>query len=194
MAASGVIDQTVLRVAPTSDDAASADGLHAAFQRCGPALYRYAAVRLGDAHLAEDALQQLWLCAERGARDVPPGELEYWLRGVLANLVRTHWRRQRTRPPHVPLAEPALAGDLARRIDSQDLPDDLLARREVRGQLLLAITQLPAAQQELIVEHYFHSRPQAELAARNGVSPRAIEGRLYRARRSLREALERLET
>ena len=45
---------------------------------------------------------------------------------------------------------------------------------------MLAITELPAAEQELIVGCYFDDVPHAELAARVGISERAVEGRLYR--------------
>ena len=60
-------------------------------------------------------------------------------------------------------------------------------------QLLLAITELTSEEQELIVGHYFHGRSHDELAAECGLSPRAIEGRLYRARRALREKLWHLD-
>ena len=55
------------------------------------------------------------------------------------------------------------------------------------------MTDLSSAEQELIVAHYFQEESQANLAARLGISVRAVEGRLYRARRALREKLRNLE-
>lgn len=168
--------------------------LEAAFDRCGTALFRFVCVRVGgDRHLADDLMQQLWVQASRSERFVPEHELEFWLRAIARNLVRSHWRRHARAPAHLPLADPALGGDLAQRLVAEELPVEALARREASDQLLLALTELPAADQELIVAYYFHERSQAELADELGLSERAIEGRLYRARQALREKLRHLE-
>ena len=170
----------------------NAPGMDAAFDRCSRALYRHIVVRVGDAHLADDLMQQLWLQARTSGASVPEAELEFWLRGIARNLVRTHWRRQASRPKNVPLPNPELAGELANRLVSEELPPETLERKEVRDQLLLAITELAGRHQEFIVEHYFHARSHAELAARFGLSVRAVEGRLYRARQALRAKLKHL--
>jgi RNA polymerase sigma-70 factor (ECF subfamily) len=166
-----------------------------AFARCGRSLYRYLAVRVGaDSHLADDLMQQVWMRAVQGSFSGPNTEIEYWLKAVARNVVREHWRRQKTVPPHVPIGDPALAAELAERIRSEELPEAVWERREVRDQLLLAVTELADVEQELIVAHYFQGKPQSSLAARLGISERAVEGRLYRARRALREKLRDLET
>lgn len=160
---------------------------------CADALYRFFWVRCGrDPHLADDLMQQLFLQATGRHAHVPEGELEYWLRGIARNLLITHWRRKAARPAHVPLPDAHLAANLADRLAGTDLPDADLARREVQDQLMLALTELPAAEQELIVGHYFDGRSQADLGAELGLSARAVEGRLYRARASLREKLRHL--
>jgi RNA polymerase sigma-70 factor (ECF subfamily) len=146
----------------------------------------------GDAHLADDLMQQLWVQAQNLA--VPPeGEIELGLRTIARNLIRSHWRRQRRRPQEVPLPDARLAAEMAERLICEELPDEALQSREARDQLLLALTELPAAQQELLLEHYFHGRSQPELAKRLGLSERAVEGRLYRVRLALREKLQHLE-
>lgn len=166
----------------------------AAFDRHAPALRRYLAVRAGgDEHLADDLMQQLWLQVSGSRRDVPSHELEFWFRGIARNLIREHWRRTGNRANHRPTADPAVAEALAERLTSEQLPLDVLERKEVREQLLLALTSLPTAEQELIIGHYFHGRSQADLAEVLGLTARAIEGRLYRARRSLLEKLRELD-
>ena len=169
-------------------------GIEAAFDRCSTALYRYFVVRAGgDAGLADDLMQQLWLLAQN-LTPTPTDEIEFRLRAIAKNLIRTHWRTQARRPAHVPLAAPHLAAELAERLTRAELPVDVLERQEVRDQLLLALTELPAADQELIVAHYFLGQPHAELATTSGASVRAVEGRLYRARAALREKLQHLES
>lgn len=176
-------------------DEAAADmesSVAAAFDRCAAGLYRYLRVRLGDPHLADDLMQQLWLAA--GKLDATPApEVEFRLRAVARNLVRTHWRRQAGRPAHLPLPDPQLAAELAQRLVCEELPDEVLSRREVHEQLLLALTELPADEQTLILEHYFAGRSQVELAVQHNLTARAVEGRLYRARQALRRRLQHLE-
>lgn len=167
--------------------------LDAVFDRCADGLYRYFAVRTGgDPHLADDLMQQLWLQAVRHAGRIPADAAEPWLRTVAANLIREHWRRQRRRPAHVPIADAALAADLARRLVTEELPEDVLVRREVHDQLLLAITLLCGDDQRLLLGRYVHGRSHAELARELGIGDRAVEGRLYRARQALRVALAEL--
>lgn len=177
------------------DSAAATDQaavMGAVFDRCSRSIYRYIVVRVADTHLADDLMQQLWLQARSSRTAVPEDGLEFWLRGIARNLVRTHWRQQARRRKNVPLADPAVAGELADRLVSAELPPDLLDRREVSDQLLLALTELASEEQELIVGHYFHSRSHDDLAAECGLSARAVEGRLYRARQTLRAKLKHL--
>ncbi len=192
---------------------AGATDIEAVYDVCAAALYRYFAVRLaGDRHTADDLMQQLWLQAQRltpseqspaaaatgtvsaaavASTATPREILEFRLRRIATNLLRTHWRRIGQRP--APLPEPALAAELASRLVTEELPETLLSRTEVHAQLLLALTELPADQQELLVEHYFHGRSHADLARQYATSDRAVEGRLYRARNALREKLQDLE-
>ncbi|MBI5864991.1 MAG: sigma-70 family RNA polymerase sigma factor [Planctomycetes bacterium] len=164
-----------------------------AFDRCAASLHRYFSVRAGDTHLADDFMQQLWLQASAACDGIPAANIEYWLRAIARNLLLTHWRVRARRGVNAPIADPEFAAGLADRLCSEDLPADEIERREVRDQLLLAITELPAAEQELIVGCYFEQTPHVALAARLGITERAVEGRLYRARSALRERLRNLE-
>lgn len=171
------------------------DHVQSAFDRCGAALYRFFIVRTsGNAHQADDFMQQLWLQLTRCGKSVPAGEVEFWLRTVARNLIRAHWRQKSRRPTDVPFADASLAQDLARRLSNELVPLDLLERKETRDLLLLALTELNAEEQELLIEHYFHGRSHADLANDLGISERAVEGRMYRARQSLRARLMNIET
>ncbi len=173
--------------------AAQPDALSREFQRCATALFRYFAIRVGDSDAAGDLMQQLWLAAASSARRVPEPELEYWLRGIAAKLLASYWRSRKRRSALGAAPNAALAHELSQRLGREPLPDEWIERQDVRAQLLLALSELPADEQELIVEHYFHGREFADLARQLGVTPRAIEGRLYRARSALRERLRCLE-
>lgn len=177
-----------------NDRPSSGPDMERVFDRCATSLFRFFVVRTGgDDHLADDLMQQLWLQASGSRRSIPENELEFWLRAIARNLVRAHWRRVGQRPNHVSLADPALAADLGRQMASEIIPDVVMERSEVRHQLMLALTELNHDEQTIIIGHYFHGKPQAELASLLGLTMRAVEGRLYRARRSLRTRLETLE-
>jgi RNA polymerase sigma-70 factor (ECF subfamily) len=164
-------------------DADSAFDLHAR------GLYRFFAVRTGDPHLADDLMQQLWVASRTGRCPASSEEAGRWLAAIARNLLTTHWRRAGARPAHVPLADPALAAELAERLSREPLPLEELDRREVRDQLLLALSMLGGPDQDLVVAHYFEGRTFGEMAQRLGVSSRAVEGKLYRARQALQGML-----
>lgn len=172
--------------------------LEAVFDRCSRSLYRYFIVRTGeDSHLADDLMQQLWLQATMHERKhpsrIPATDMEYWLRGIAKNLIRAHWRTHSQRPDTIPITDPALAAELSDRLISEELPVEVLERKEVRDQLLLALTTLSHDEQELIIGYYFRDESHSDLSRMLGISTRAVEGRLYRARQSIRAALSVLE-
>ncbi len=173
----------------------SASAVQRTFERCGPSLFRYFAVRTGqDGHLVDDLMQQVWLQAHMHAADLRDGNPEPWLWRIAQNLLRGQRRKPVPCSLEGAVADPDLARILAERFDTENLPEEVLARKEVRDQLLLALTELSAEEQELLVGFYFEGRSHAELGEKLNISERAVEGRLYRARLALRDRLAHLET
>jgi RNA polymerase sigma-70 factor (ECF subfamily) len=169
--------------------------IHRTWQHCCQSFGRYFAVRTrGDLHLVDDLMQQLWVRAAGRAENCRDDDPEPWMWRIAQNLLREHRRREGGCLDRRMAVDPGLARELAARLDREALPDELLAREEVRQQITLALTSLTAADQELLIGFYFEERSQAELARRLELSERAIEGRLYRARRALRDRLERIES
>lgn len=187
-----VMDGQAQQAAPAGAAHSPNEALEKGFDRIADSLYRYFAVRTADAATADDLMQQLWVAAASSVRRPVGAEMEFWLRGIAANLIRTWFRVAKRRPPMLPIADPQLAASIEARLTTDDLPADALERQEEQDQLMLAITELPSADQEVLVGHYFEGRSLMELAAAGNCSPRAIEGRLYRARASLREKLRSL--
>ncbi len=185
-------DPSSARAAPAGPS--NGPDLAGAYDRLGPALFRFFYVRVGrDEHLAADLMQQLWAAAARNASAVPDREIEFWLRGVARNLLNTHWRRVSARPVHVAMEDGRTGASLVDRMTRERLPREELEKRETQDRLLMAITRLSGPDQELVFAHYFEGATQVDLAKRLGTSARAIEGRLYRARQLLREAMTESE-
>jgi RNA polymerase sigma factor (sigma-70 family) len=164
--------------------------LRQAFDGCGDDLYRFIVLRVrGDRHAADDLLQQT--CYEAARHRRTPGSddaAQAWLFGIAKNLVRRHFRRLRR--------EVRFRGEKAvacANLSSQDVDGNepnAAAPHDLAPNLLMAIASLGETEQRLLLGSYYEGRSHAELARAIGVSVRAIEGRLYRARTALRQALK----
>jgi RNA polymerase sigma-70 factor (ECF subfamily) len=147
------------------------------------ALYGYVSRRCGGVRqLAEDLTQETWLRAVRewgraGAPDKPLA----WLTTVARNLIINHFRR----------TDPVALDDLplSMTIDTVDL--DAIGESEAIAALVnQALSRLPMDEARLLEEFHFERYRVTRLAERYGISERAVEGRLRRARERLRRELE----
>lgn len=136
----------------------------------------------GDRALAEDITQETWLRAVREWKEsgVPRRPIA-WLMTVARNLMLNEFRR---RPP-LPLE--SVSPD--EYLDS--VPDELSNQSaEISAIVTRALRQLPARQGKLLEAFHFERRSVAQIAAAFGISERAVEGRLRRARENLRREIE----
>jgi RNA polymerase sigma-70 factor (ECF subfamily) len=136
----------------------------------------------GDRALAEDVTQETWLRAVRAwRRKGPPDQPLAWLTTVARNLLASHWRRRRpVRLDAVSPGEVVAAVDVGRARDSA----------EIAMTVRHALARLPSAQARLLEAFHFEEQRVAEIAETFGISERAVEGRLRRARQKLRRELE----
>src|SRR6266700_3838228 len=68
--------------------------------------------------------------------------------------------------------------------------ENLLEQSERREELRLALATLPELERYLIYQRYFKFASTEELASQTGLTRHAVDTRLWRARKSLREALK----
>ena len=147
------------------------------------ALYGYASRRCGGVReLAEDITQDVWLRAVQDwrAKGVPENPLA-WLTTVARNLILNQFRRKEGESIDVIPAEEILAA-----VDE----DDVRASANVASVVNRALERIPENEARLIEAFHFERFKVAQLADAYGVSERAIEGRLRRARERLRHELE----
>ena len=156
-------------------------------------LARYCAYHSGDRDAAEDLAQETLVEAWRNhhkLRDLDKSKP--WLAAIARNICQ-RWGRARGR-------EAARLADTttAAQSESQDqldlLPDEIDLERDLeRGELIAlldrALALLPHDTRDILVAHYVEGLPQAEVAARLGLTENAIAVRLHRGRRALRELL-----
>jgi RNA polymerase sigma-70 factor (ECF subfamily) len=146
-------------------------------------LYGYVSRRCGaQRELAEDVTQEAWLRAAREWRKkgIPETPLA-WLTTVARNLVVDQLRRTE----HVSL-DSVSATEVLTAVDHDDVTDSA----EITTAVSHALLRIPAAEAKLLEAFHFEKRTTAQLASAYGVSDRAIEGRMRRARERLRRELE----
>ncbi len=144
-------------------------------------LYRFVSRRSnGSRELAEDITQETYLRAVREWQsgrwpDVPLA----WLRTVARNLLLNHYRRKTPE-----LVETA-------RIEAlfDDGPHDGL---DAAALVYWGLSRLSRRRGELLEAFYLEGTTTATIAQDFGISERAVEGRLRRARQALRTRLERM--
>jgi RNA polymerase sigma-70 factor (ECF subfamily) len=136
----------------------------------------------GDRELAEDVVQETWLRAVRAWRaDGIPERPMAWLTTVAVRLLSNHFRRR---------VGDRLDDGTGDSVPAPDV-DDARDTFERRSLVERAIARLPVLQMRLLEAFHFERRPVADIANSLGVSERAVEGRLRRARQNLRREIER---
>lgn len=157
------------------------------FRRHAPQLTRVMAGHLGssaDAQDAQDVVQAAFLNLHRARRDFRSGSrLKPWLYTIAYNLMRDH-HRYRGRRPEL-LTEPNGPGGHDTRPSEAPGPDANLYGAPVRH----ALQQLPDAQREVIVLHWFAGFSFAEVADLVGARRTAVKVRAHRGYKRLRELL-----
>ncbi len=121
------------------------------------ALFAFLMRMTGDAHVAEDLMQETFVRALRAsARYRPEAGLRTWLFSIASNLVRDRWRREILRRA-VPWDDTVAPPDPA--------PDEAVLRQAGNRQVRLALLKLPPEQRAALVLRYFHDLSYQEIAA-----------------------------
>jgi RNA polymerase sigma-70 factor (ECF subfamily) len=148
------------------------------YEQHAASVYRYARAVLGNHADAEDVTQQTFLNAYRSlAQGTKPRKPENWIITIAHNEVRRHLRDTRVQRQEVELD-----------IELADRPQE----RPEPGvhDVLRALQHLTPNQRSVLVMREFEGRSYAEISEIMGISQSALETLMFRARRSLADALE----
>ena len=119
-------------------------------------------------------------CASgRGSFDGAKGSLNGWLTALTRNAALNRARARRG--DDVPLEDTVPHGDGS--------AEDEVLRRERQAKLRAVIAALPVQERDLFYRKYYYCQSTAQMAAELSLTERAVEGRLYRLRQSLRQQL-----
>ncbi len=167
-----------------------------------PRLMRLAQLRGVAPDAIEDVVQETLLEAWKHLdRLQSPEGFQFWIDEICRNVCRRYARRRAGELLlHIPLADPQQTDASDSGVDGSmpilDIADphtlDLseeLSRQELNALLDRALGSLPGNARSAVELCYLAELPQSEAAARLGLTISALEARLHRARRQLRQIL-----
>ena len=170
--------RTVLVVRCQAGDSAALAELIELHQR---PLHYFLAKMVGNAHSADDLLQEVWFEVFRSiGRLADPGAFAAWLYQIARHrAVRAIRRRQ---PAVVSLADVEVA-------DDSD-PDDVFTAEEAE-RIHVALDELPPEQREVLLLRFIEDMSYDDIARVTGCQLGTVRSRIHYAKRALRRALER---
>lgn len=133
---------------------------------------------LADRELADDAVQETWIAALRGAPAL--SSERSWLAQVVRNFTRQRARSESARQQR----EQRVA-----RPESLPSTADTVARAELHAKLVQAVLALEEPFRSTILWRYFEGLSAEQISARARIEPATVRSRIARARERLRAAL-----
>lgn len=180
----GVVDRPAME--PTDEDLMEAyarrgerGAFDQLFRRHAGRLHGFFVRSTGRDDLAADFVQQTFLHVHRARADFRAGApFRPWLYAIATNVRREHFRRAARRPevPHDPERHPE-----PEQAPAAATASDRLLRR--------ALAELPDAQREVLVLHWYEDLGFGEIAAMLGERETTVKVRAHRAYERLRERL-----
>jgi RNA polymerase sigma factor (sigma-70 family) len=148
-----------------------------------PRVSRLAFRLLGWNGDVEDVVQDVFVAAlSKGKTFRGDASLWTWLTAVTLNLCRTRLRRAALLR--------RLTGGLLRSENPQAAAADVPAvMDETSSRVRSAVAALPPRDREVIVLYYLEERPVAQISELIGITSNAVDVRLHRARRKLKDLL-----
>jgi len=182
--------QDMNRLAAGHDDA-----LKSLMERHAVKLFNYLVRCLQNEDDAADAAQETFAKLYQHRTKFDSGQkFSTWLYTIAANLVKDRYR-WRSRHPLVSLdAESDATGHGFRDSlpESGPLPDEVVQARERSETVRRAVAALSEELRQPLILSEYEELPHAEIAAILGCSAKAVEARIYRARKQLRVSLGKL--
>ena len=165
------------------------DALGVLYERYSRAVYSFSLRIVGDAQVAEEILQEVFVRAwqQGGSFQAARGSLITWLLSITHNLSIDEVRRRKRRPQKADAEEPETI--LASLPDEGSDVEEEVWLSSLRVSIQDALQQLPAAQREAIELAYFQGLTQREIADVLGEPLGTIKTRMRLGMLKLREQL-----
>ena len=164
-------------------------------QRHSERLFHYLVRSLQNEEEAADLAQETFVRVYRNrAKFNPAQKFSTWLYAIASNLVKDCYRH-RIRHPQVSLdaQNDQTGSEFGERLaDAAASPSEALQASERAEVVRKAVADLPEELRTPLILAEYEERSQAEIGEILGCTAKAVETRIYRARKHLREALGQL--
>ncbi len=168
----------------------------------GDALYRFALVRVRDANVAEDLVQETFLAALQGVRRESGETAERrWMIGIIKHKILDHFRRITREPLREDHPADSLVGDEDFLADGHwkpevasihgwpDKPDELLERKQFWDTLAVCLDKLQPRMAQVFTLREMDEMDTDEICRLLRLTQTNLGVMLYRARKQLRNCL-----
>ncbi|WP_422931840.1 RNA polymerase sigma factor [Singulisphaera sp. PoT] len=143
-------------------------------------LFFYIRRLVADEAEAWQVLQEVWLQVLRGIRTLrDPGRLPVWLYAVTRNIAMSHHRADYSRERSLDVLEVI-----------EPCEDDDQAAIEDAEAIHHGLAKIPTADREVLTLFFLRDLSIAEVAEVLGIPPGTVKSRLFKAKKSLRQALD----
>jgi RNA polymerase sigma factor (sigma-70 family) len=173
----------------------SEEAFEALYRRYRPRIVAYVRGMCADHARAEDVAQEAFMSALRGLRS-SDNEIAFrpWLYEIAKNACIDHMRRA-GRSAEVSIDSedfsPQEEGRISQSVSGTDAQ---VARRKELESLQMAFGDLPASQHQILVMRELEGLSYDRIGSRMGLSRPAVESLLFRARRTLRDGFDEIDT
>jgi RNA polymerase sigma-70 factor (ECF subfamily) len=152
-------------------------------------IYRYIGQETEALDLAQETFVRVY---ETRQRYTVQGKFSTWLFAIAANLSRNYLRWRQRRGDSASAGWDAKGAEVAESIQSEDdSPDQAAIRSESISLIKEVVNQLPHDLKTIILLYEYQGLSYEEIATVLGCSIKAVEMKLYRTRKLLREMLSR---
>lgn len=186
----GDISDETLMLAYAAGDAGAFDRL---YERHRGGVYRYLLRHVGNAGLADELFQDVWMNAIRArASYAPTAKFSTWIYTLAHHRLVDHWRSSgRVRVDSLDDDGDDGTGALVDAIPGSrvDEPETRVASRATRGRIDAALAALPPVQRDAFLLHIESGLSLAGIAALTGAGEETVKSRVRYAYAKLRAAL-----
>lgn len=172
--------EALVRQAQQDEPEAREEAFEALIAQFQPRAQAWATHALGDAHAAQDAVQEAFLTAYQKLDDLrDPAAFPGWLKRIV--LTQVHRETRRYAPALLPLEDETA--------EHHDDPADYAEAREMEAQVGEAVRALPEHERVVTELFYITGYSQQEIAERLALPLTTVKKRLQYAREHLRETM-----
>lgn len=162
------------------------------FQAYADPVYAFVLRRAGgDRDLAADVVQETFVRALDSLDDYDParGAMLTWLVLIARNCLKQALRQRNRREAYSAWeqVDGQVLGTYAR-LDSQLLPEEVVARQETAETVRVALAAMPAGYRDVLQDYYYREQSVKDIADSQRTTEGAIKSLLHRARLAFKDA------